>query len=46
VRRKYLAVDEMADSYNETGDYEVDFFTTDIFLHSFHLLFDHTLQKL
>ncbi|MDR1515102.1 MAG: DUF3160 domain-containing protein [Synergistaceae bacterium] len=46
VIREYLAVDDMADSYNETGDYEVDFITTDIFLHSFHLLFDHTLQKL
>ncbi|MDR1020312.1 MAG: DUF3160 domain-containing protein [Synergistaceae bacterium] len=46
VMREYLSVDDMADSYNETGDYEVDFVTTDIFLHSFHLLFDHTLQKL
>jgi hypothetical protein len=46
VIRDYLIVDDMADSYNETGDYEVDFITTDIFLHSFHLLFDHSLQKL
>jgi hypothetical protein len=46
VTRKSISVDDMADSYNETGDYEVDFVTTDIFLHSFHLLFDHALQKL
>ncbi|MDR2528440.1 MAG: DUF3160 domain-containing protein [Synergistaceae bacterium] len=44
--REYIQVDDMADSYNETDDYEVDFVTTDIFLHAFHLIFDHTLQKL
>jgi hypothetical protein len=43
---EYISVDDMADSYRETGDYEVDFITTDIFLHSFHLIFEHMLQKL
>jgi hypothetical protein len=46
VLREYISVDDMADSYRETGDYEVDFITTDVFLHSFHLIFDHMLQKL
>ncbi|MDR1136722.1 MAG: DUF3160 domain-containing protein, partial [Synergistaceae bacterium] len=46
VLREYILVDDMADSYRETLDYEVDFVTTDIFLHSFHLIFDHTLQTL
>jgi hypothetical protein len=38
-------VDDMADLYQATKDYEADFITTDIFLHSFHLLFDQMLQK-
>ena len=46
VLREHISVDDMADSYCETGSYEVDFITTDVFLHSFHLIFDHMLQKL
>ncbi|MDR1510908.1 MAG: DUF3160 domain-containing protein, partial [Synergistaceae bacterium] len=46
IIRESVDVDDMADSYRETGNYEVDFITADIFVHSFHLLFDHTLQKL
>jgi len=38
-------VDDMADLYRGTGEYEADFITTDIFLHSFHLIFDQMLQK-
>ena len=43
--RQWLAVDDMADYYGETGEFEADFITTDMFLHSFHLIFDHMLQK-
>jgi hypothetical protein len=42
---QYVAVDDMADLYNRTGQYEADFITTDLFLHAFHLLFDQSLQK-
>ena len=38
-------IDDMADLYQGTGLYEADFITTDIFLHSFHLIFDQMLQK-
>ncbi|MCL1876232.1 MAG: DUF3160 domain-containing protein [Synergistaceae bacterium] len=38
-------IDDMADLYQGTGQYEADFITTDIFLHSFHLVFDQMLQK-
>ena len=38
-------VDDMADLYQATGEYEADFITADIFLHSFHLIFDQMLQK-
>jgi hypothetical protein len=40
-----VTVDDMADLYSRTAPYEADFITTDIFLHSFHLLFDQALQK-
>ncbi len=38
-------VDDMADYYSATSDYQADFITTDIFLHAFHLVFDRMLQK-
>jgi hypothetical protein len=41
----YVQIDDMADCYGNSGEYQADFITTDIFLHSFHLLFDHMLQK-
>jgi hypothetical protein len=41
-----IFADEMADYYAFSGEYQADFITTDIFLHSFHLIFDHALQKL
>lgn len=41
----YVSVDDMADSYRLSGEYQADFITTDLFLHSFHLLFDNMLQK-
>ncbi|MDL2263979.1 DUF3160 domain-containing protein [Synergistaceae bacterium OttesenSCG-928-I11] len=40
-----VQVDDMADLYAQTEQYEADFITTDIFLHAFHLLFDQMLQK-
>jgi hypothetical protein len=40
-----IDVDDMADLYRDSGEFEADFITTDIFLHSFHLIFDHMLQK-
>ncbi|MDR1133888.1 MAG: DUF3160 domain-containing protein, partial [Synergistaceae bacterium] len=40
-----VRVDDMADLYSLTGEYEADFITADIFLHSFHLIFDQMLQK-
>jgi hypothetical protein len=40
-----IYVDDMADWYGNSGAYQADFITTDIFLHSFHLIFDHMLQK-
>ncbi len=42
---QYVTVDDMADRYAMTAPYEADFITTDIFLHSFHLIFDQMLQK-
>jgi hypothetical protein len=42
---EYVTVDDMADLYSRTAQYEADFITTDIFLHSFHLIFDQALQK-
>ena len=45
IREWGINVDDMADYYLETGSSEADFITTDIFLHSFHLIFDHMLQK-
>ncbi len=41
----YVAVDDMCDLYNDTGEYTVDFLTTDLFLHAYHLLFSRMLQK-
>jgi len=40
-----VSIDDMADLYSGTGEYEADFITADIFLHSYHLLFDQMLQK-
>jgi hypothetical protein len=40
-----INVDDMADCYGNSREYQADFITTDIFLHSFHLIFDHMLQK-
>ena len=40
-----IFVDDMADYYASTQQYQADFITTDIFLHAFHLIFDHALQK-
>jgi hypothetical protein len=40
-----LTVDDMADLYSDTGEYEADFITTDLFLHATHLIFDRMLQK-
>jgi hypothetical protein len=42
---EYVTVDDMADLYAGTRQYEADFITADIFLHSFHLIFDQMLQK-
>ncbi|MDR3204406.1 MAG: DUF3160 domain-containing protein [Deltaproteobacteria bacterium] len=44
--RTSIQVDDLADYYNETGEAVVDFLSFDIFLHSFHLLFDGVLQKI
>jgi hypothetical protein len=41
-----VRVDDMADVYADTRDYAVDFVTTDMFLHAYHLIFDRMLQKL
>jgi hypothetical protein len=40
-----LQVDDLADYYRYTTDYQADFITTDLFLHAFHLVFDRMLQK-
>ena len=42
----YVAVDDLCDLYAATGNYTVDFITTDLFLHAYHLLFSRMLQKL
>ena len=41
----FISVDDMADSYARSMEYQADFITTDLFLHSFHLIFDNMLQK-
>ncbi|MDR3265068.1 MAG: DUF3160 domain-containing protein, partial [Synergistaceae bacterium] len=41
-----LTVDDMSDLYSKTGEYEVDFITTDIFLHACHLIFDRMLKNI
>ncbi|MDR3255594.1 MAG: DUF3160 domain-containing protein, partial [Synergistaceae bacterium] len=41
-----LTVDDMSDLYEKTGQFEVDFITSDMFLHAYHLIFDHMLMKL
>lgn len=46
VKHEHGVVDDMADLYNTTGAYTVDFITTDIFLHAHHLIFSRMLQKL
>jgi poly-gamma-glutamate synthesis protein (capsule biosynthesis protein) len=46
ILRKLIFVDDMANVYADTRDYAVDFLTTDIFLHAYHLIFDRMLQKL
>jgi hypothetical protein len=43
---EYIIVDEMTDLYAKSGEYAADFITTDLFLHSYHLIFDRMLQKL
>lgn len=40
-----IIVDDMADWYTASKDYQADFITTDMFLHAFHLIFDNMLQK-
>jgi hypothetical protein len=40
-----LQVDDLADYYRYTTDYQADFITADLFLHAFHLVFDRMLQK-
>ncbi|MGI6252701.1 MAG: DUF3160 domain-containing protein [Aminivibrio sp.] len=40
-----IIVDDMADWYSASKDYQADFITTDMFLHAFHLIFDRMLQK-
>ncbi|MDR2387931.1 MAG: DUF3160 domain-containing protein [Deltaproteobacteria bacterium] len=41
-----IEVDDMADLYLETGVGMADFISTDLFLHSYHILFDRMLQNL
>jgi len=41
-----LYVDDMADLYSDSSLGEQVFITTDIFLHSFHLIFDRMLQDI
>jgi len=40
-----LQIDDLADYYRYTTDFQADFITTDLFLHAFHLVFDRMLQK-
>jgi hypothetical protein len=42
---EYVMVDDISDLYSDTGEYEADFITADIFMHSFHLIFDQMLKK-
>jgi hypothetical protein len=42
---EYVGLDDMADAYAGTRDYAVDFITTDMFLHAWHLIFDRMLQR-
>ena len=39
-----LSVDDLADSYRDIADGEQFFITSDLFLHSYHLIFDRMLQ--
>ncbi len=41
-----LYVDDMADLYSDSAAGEQTFVTTDIFLHSYHLIFDRMLQDI
>jgi hypothetical protein len=41
----YDETDDMADLYRHSGNYSVDFITTDIYLHAFHLIFDQMLER-
>lgn len=40
-----IIVDDMADWYRFSTDYQADFISADMFLHAFHLIFDGMLQK-
>jgi hypothetical protein len=40
-----IFADELADYYAYSGDHQADFITADMFLHAFHLIFSHALQK-
>jgi hypothetical protein len=42
---EYTAADDMADLYAGTGEYSVDFITTDIYFHAFHMIFDSMLEN-
>jgi hypothetical protein len=43
---KEVDVDDMADSYREISSGEQYFITSDLFLHSYHLIFDRMLQDI
>jgi hypothetical protein len=44
--RDVIDVDDMADSYRDVTDGAQYFITSDLFLHSYHLIFDRMLQDL
>jgi hypothetical protein len=43
---KEVTVDDMADAYTEPSSGEQFFITSDLFLHSYHLIFDRMLQDI
>jgi hypothetical protein len=43
--KDYIMVDDMAELYTATGEFEVDFITADMLFHSFHLIFENMLKK-
>jgi hypothetical protein len=43
---KEMTVDDMADAYTEPASGEQFFITSDLFLHSYHLIFDRMLQDI